>query len=69
MAMTHEVRACDALKNAIVGRDIVHSLFPPLLSRILRRLLIMFRAALVIKVIFILITVGNLILRLIVREA
>jgi hypothetical protein len=69
MAMAHEIRACDALKNPIVGRDVVHSLFPPLLCRILRGLLIMFRTVLVSMVIIILITVGISILRLSVREA
>lgn len=69
MAMAHEVRAGDALKNAIVGRDIVHSLFPALLSRVLRGLLIMFRTVFIIMVTLIVITIGNPILTLVVRKA
>lgn len=66
--MAHEVRAGDTLKNAIVGRDIIHSLFPALLSRVLRGLLIIFSSVLVIMVTLILITIGDSILRLVVRE-
>jgi len=69
MAMAHEIRAGDALKNSVVGWDIVHGLFPPLLSCILCSLLIMFMTVLVFMVLILLITVENSILRFIVREA